>query len=102
MAFEEVKDDDICPDCGKNHKVADETISEVRKFLDQMGPGPALLKMLGGFAVSFITGGIIGLCYNHLAPIYLFNAPAQFHSISWWNTILLCFMVRAFLILVRI
>lgn len=103
MVFEEVKDDEKkpCEKCGEVHEDIEETISEVRKYLDKIGPGAAFLKLLGALFVSVIAGGVIGLCYNHLAPIYLYDLPHQFQSVTWGNMIVLCFMFRSFALLVR-
>lgn len=100
--FEEVKDDDKCEKCGKVHEETEVVITQIEKMVEQIGPGPMLMKLLGSMAVSILMGGIVGLCWNHLAPVYFYGLPQQFHSVSWWNAIVFMFMVRAFFILVKL
>lgn len=101
--FEEAKDEkEPCEKCGVVHEDIEEVAGQVKKMIDQIGPGPMFLKFLGAMAVSVITGGIVGLCWNYLAPVYFYTLPDQFHHVTWWNAIVFMFMVRAFLILVKL
>lgn len=85
----------------KGEEEAEKVVGAISKLIEEADP----VKVFQGFAMGFVTaiisGGLFGLCWNHLAPEYFYVLPQQFHHISWWNSLVFCYMIRVVAIATR-